>query len=95
MRFLEKYLKEQEKESINKVKYWQEYEAKNNEFKKDFNKGTYLKELIKDLDNIKYDENKKLSPLAELLDKSLDQIMYKLDKDNYKKSNIYDIFNDD
>lgn len=88
-------MKEQENDNLNKAKYWKEYEIKSNEFEKNFNKGTYLKELIKDLNDIKYDENKKLSPFAELLDKSLDQIAYKLDKDNYKKSNIYDIFNDD
>lgn len=100
MQFSTIYLKEQEKElEIRKQKLEKE-KIKKEEFMKDYNNGKYHKILLEELDKIQKEafEKVKKSGKIELnstqlfLMETVDKLAYKIDRENHKYCNIYDIF---
>lgn len=88
MKFLNIYLKQQNEIKEQQSKYYDEYEKRNELFQKEYDSGLYHSELLNQLNQIKKNKFDKLSDVAIYLDKTVDKLALKIDKENFKKNNL-------
>lgn len=79
MSFYKNYLNEQEVIRQEQIKYYEDYEKKNQEFQKEIDSGIHHNKLLKELDDIEKSPPKNIDQIDPIIINSVEPIAAKID----------------